>query len=62
VQAALDQRDGDVCDVDPDPPPAELLRRGDCRAAAAEGVKDGVASLLLALMIRSNSACGFCVG
>jgi hypothetical protein len=42
VQALLDQRDGEVRDVDPDPLPPELLRGMDGRAAAAEGVEHDV--------------------
>ena len=39
----LDHADGDMGDVDPDPLPAQFLRRIDRRPAAAEGVEHDVA-------------------
>ena len=43
LEPGLDERDGQVRDVDADPATAELLRRDRRRAAAAEGVEDDVA-------------------
>ena len=62
AQALLDQGDGQVGDVDADPAAAELLRGGDRRAAAAEGIEHDVAFVALALMMRSRRASGFWVG
>jgi hypothetical protein len=45
AQPLLDQADGEVGDVDPDPPPPELLRRMHRVAAAAEGVEHEVAGI-----------------
>jgi hypothetical protein len=45
AKALLDQADGEVCDVDPDPLPSQLLRRVDRRPAAAERVKHNIARI-----------------
>jgi hypothetical protein len=43
VEPLLDQADGQVCDVDPDPVPLELLGRCDGRSAAAKRIEDEIA-------------------
>ena len=48
--------------VDADPLTFKILRRNKRRAAAAERVEHDVVLVAAALMIRSSSASGFCVG
>ncbi len=45
LHAAADETDGEVGDIDADPPAAELMGGMDSRAAAAEGVEDDVAGV-----------------
>ena len=59
-QPLLNQIDGDVGNVDPDPAAFGAHGRVDRRTAAAE--RSSTTSLLLAARMRSISASGFCVG
>ena len=43
LEAEFHQADAEVCDVDADPDPAQLLRRRDGRSAAAERIENNVA-------------------
>ena len=61
-QSLLDQVDGEVGDVDPDPAALQPDGRIDGGPAAAEGIEDRSPSRLLAWMMRSISFSGFCVG
>ena len=55
--------DGQVGDVDADPPAPQLLRRGDGCAASAERIQHDVARIAAGQQdIRSSKASGFCVG
>ena len=59
AQTAGHQVDGERLDIDAEPAAPEGLGGFDGRAAAAEGIEDEVASLLLARMMRSRRASGF---
>ena len=63
AQAPLDQIDSQIGDIDPGPFSTKLLRRvsGMCRITQ-NGSSTTSPRLLLALMMRSRRATGFCVG
>ena len=58
AQAVLDERGGELGDVDADPFAAELLGGVNGGATAAEGVENEIAGVAAGLMMRSSRASG----
>ena len=61
-EPAFDEIDGEVSDINANPLPAELLRRVNGGAATAKRIQHESPLLLLAAIMRSSKATGFCVG